>query len=290
MRRYCFSGQIELLSNESYFGFELQNIGGSRKDTVLKVIQLKKIYSETECETNERHPIKDIAESKKLCLPLNEMMDVNLGQYYAHQPWLKFRFYTKSGSRINIDNLKIIDCSKEPQSTAAPWTKPTWAPTKAPSFIDRPTPPPRIPTKTRPSTVKIETSTKIEEEKDIVLGWFQRYSTSTTSTVKTTSEETTTPSKAQVQTLPAGWGDKKVATPRTKIQTEASKAATEPPEEDIEEDGTTTVVTTRDTELTSIADGLTLAAQRTSKPKKLGASSNTIFNTFFISLLLLVLL
>ena len=56
------------------------------------------------------------------------------------------------------------------------------------------------------------------------------------------------------------------------------------------EDGTTTVVTTRDTELTSIPDGLTLAAQRTSKPKKLGASSNTIFNTFFISLLLLVLL
>ena len=58
------------------------------------------------------------------------------------------------------------------------------------------------------------------------------------------------------------------------------------------EDGTTTIVTTRDTELTSIADGLTLATQKTKKPKKpkkLGASSSLI-NTFFISLLLLVLL
>ena len=51
--------------------------------------------SETECETNERHPVKDIPESRKLCLPLNEMMDVDLGKYYAPSPWLKFRFYTK---------------------------------------------------------------------------------------------------------------------------------------------------------------------------------------------------
>ena len=46
-------------------------------------------------------------------------------------------------------------------------------------------------------------------------------------------KETTTPSTAQVQTLPAGWGEKKVATPRTEARTEAP-AATEPPEEDIE--------------------------------------------------------
>jgi len=124
---------------------------------------------------------------------------------------------------MNIDNLKIIDCSKEPKSTMAPWTMPTWAPTKAPSFIDRPTPPPRYPAKTKSSTerIKIETAT---ETKDALSAWFDRYKTST---VKTTTEEATTPSKAQVQTLPAGWGDKKVATPRTEPRTEA-------PEEDIE--------------------------------------------------------
>ena len=123
---------------------------------------------------------------------------------------------------MNIENLKIIDCSKEPKSTMAPWTMPTWAPTKAPSFIDRPTPPPRYPVKTKSSTkrIKIETPT---EAKDALSAWLDRYKTST---VKTTTEETTTPSKAQVQTLPAGWGDKKVATPRTEARTEA-------PEEDI---------------------------------------------------------
>ena len=133
---------------------------------------------------------------------------------------------------MNIDNLKIIDCSKEPKSTMAPWTMPTWAPTKAHSFIDRPTPPPRYPARTKATTeaIKIETST---EAKDVVSGWFNRYATSTTSTVKTTTKETTTPSTAQVQTLPAGWGEKKVATPRTEARTEAP-AATEPPEEDIE--------------------------------------------------------
>ena len=31
-------------SNESYLGFEVQKIGGSRKDTVLQVVDLKKIY------------------------------------------------------------------------------------------------------------------------------------------------------------------------------------------------------------------------------------------------------
>ena len=135
---------------------------------------------------------------------------------------------------MNIDNLKIIDCSKEPKSTMAPWTMPTWAPTKAPSFIDRPTPPPRYPAKTKATTeaIKIETST---EAKDVVSGWFQRYSTSTmkSTTKQTTTKETTTASKAQVQTLPAGWGEKKVATPRTEPPTEAPPA-TEPPREEIE--------------------------------------------------------
>ena len=134
---------------------------------------------------------------------------------------------------MNIDNLKIIDCSKEPKSTMAPWTMPTWAPTKAPSFIDRPTPPPRYPAKTKATTeaIKIQSST---EAKDAMSAWFDRYkTTSTTSTVKTTTTESTTPSTAAVQTLPAGWGEKKVATPRTEARTEAP-AATEPPEEEIE--------------------------------------------------------
>ena len=127
---------------------------------------------------------------------------------------------------MNIDNVKIIDCSKEPKSTMAPWTMPTWAPTKTPSFIDRPTPPPRYSAKAKSSTeeIKIETPT---EAKDALSGWFDRYKTSTTSTVKTTTEEATTPSKAQVQTLPADWGDKKLAAIRT-------EARTEDPEEDIE--------------------------------------------------------
>ena len=139
-----------------------------------------------------------------------------------------------------MDNLKITDCSVEPKNTPAPWTMPTAPPTKL-SFIEKPTP---RPAKTVKTTQKIETTT--EEEKDIVLGWFQRYSsTSTTSTVKTTTKETTTAPKAVVQTLPAGWGEKKVATPRTETSAETSteapvataiviEAATEPPEDDIE--------------------------------------------------------
>ena len=31
-------------SDESYLGFEVQKIGGSRKDTVLQVVELKQIY------------------------------------------------------------------------------------------------------------------------------------------------------------------------------------------------------------------------------------------------------
>ena len=64
--------------------------------------------SESECELNERHPINDIPDAKKLCLPLNEMTDVNLGQYYAPNPWLKFRFYTKETFKILGNRDKIF--------------------------------------------------------------------------------------------------------------------------------------------------------------------------------------
>ena len=37
------------------------------------------------------------------------MIDVNLGSYYAPNPWLKFRFYTKD----DVQNFKIFEIIKK---------------------------------------------------------------------------------------------------------------------------------------------------------------------------------